>query len=122
MGVSAAVVGTVMMLARFIDAVTCADIISEKLNIPLDDLVDVFAEVPTADVVERSSFEQVSEKYLSYQQKHLAGEYIKAKHGEWRIHSDGYFPYCSHCCEEPQSGLLTKYCSNCGAEMKGAML
>ena len=40
------------MTARYIDAVICADIISQKLNIPLDDLVDIFAEVPTADVVE----------------------------------------------------------------------
>jgi predicted hydrocarbon binding protein len=39
-------------MARYIDAVQCADIISEKLNIPLGDLVDVFAEIPTADVVE----------------------------------------------------------------------
>ena len=39
-------------MARYIKAVECADIISKKLNIPLGDLVDVFAEVPTADVVE----------------------------------------------------------------------
>ena len=38
-------------MARHIDAVKTADIISEKLNIPLGDLVDVFAEIPTADVV-----------------------------------------------------------------------
>ena len=39
-------------MARYIDAVECADAISEKLNIPLGDLVDVFAEIPTADVEE----------------------------------------------------------------------
>lgn len=39
-------------MARYIDAVECADTISEKMNIPLGDLVDVFAEIPTADVVE----------------------------------------------------------------------
>lgn len=39
-------------MARHIDAVDCADKISEKFNIPLGDLVDVFAEIPTADVVE----------------------------------------------------------------------
>lgn len=42
----------VVRVARYIDAVQCADVISEKLNIPLGDLVDVFAEIPTADVVE----------------------------------------------------------------------
>lgn len=39
-------------MARYIDAVKSAEIISEKLNIPLGDLVDIFAEIPTADVVE----------------------------------------------------------------------
>ena len=39
-------------MARYINAVDCADIISERFNIPLDDLVDVLAEIPTADVAE----------------------------------------------------------------------
>ena len=39
-------------MARYIKAVDCAEIISEKLSIPLGDLVDVFSEIPTADVVE----------------------------------------------------------------------
>ena len=41
-------------------------------------------------------------------------------YGEWIICSDGYYPYCSVCHNEPQSGKLTKFCPNCGAEMKGA--
>ena len=44
-------------MARYIDAVECAEIISEKCNIPLGDLVDVFAEIPTADVVPKSEVE-----------------------------------------------------------------
>ena len=39
-------------MARYIDAVKTADVISERLNIPLGDLVDIFAEIPTADVEE----------------------------------------------------------------------
>lgn len=50
-------------MARYIDAVKSAEVVSEKLNIPLDDLVDVFAEIPTADVVE-------------------------VKHGEWELKSE----------------------------------
>lgn len=34
-------------------------------------------EMPAADVVERSSFEQVSQKYLKFQQKHLNGELVE---------------------------------------------
>lgn len=41
------------------------------------------------------------------------------RHGEWKINSDGYYPYCSECLEEPQGGKMTKYCPNCGAKMDG---
>ena len=44
---------------RYIDAVECAEIISEKLNIPLGDLVDIFAEIPTADVVPKTEVEKI---------------------------------------------------------------
>ena len=46
-------------MARYIKATECADIISEKFNIPLGDLVDVFAEIPTADVVPKSEVEEL---------------------------------------------------------------
>lgn len=39
-------------MARYIEAVKTAEIISEKLNIPLGDLVEIFAEIPSADVKE----------------------------------------------------------------------
>lgn len=41
-------------MARYIDAVECAEKISESFGIPLFDLVDVFAEIPTADVAPRA--------------------------------------------------------------------
>ena len=41
------------------------------------------------------------------------------KQAEWKINSDGYYPYCSCCGVEPESGKMTKFCSNCGAEMRG---
>ena len=39
------------------------------------------------------------------------------RHGRWIISSDGYYPYCSECKEEPKSGNMTKYCPNCGSKM-----
>ena len=39
--------------------------------------------------------------------------------GCWLINSDGYYPYCSICNNEPKSRLMTDYCPNCGAYMKG---
>ena len=41
-------------MTKYVKAVECAEKISEKLGIPLGDLVDVFAEIPAADVVPRA--------------------------------------------------------------------
>lgn len=38
---------------------------------------------------------------------------------KWEICSDGYYPYCSKCKKEPQGRIMTDYCPNCGAWMKG---
>ena len=56
-------------MARYIKAVECAEIISKKLNIPLGDLVDIFAEIPTADVVPKSEvareiFEEIEKCWI----------------------------------------------------------
>ena len=80
-------------MARLVEAVKCAEIISEKFNIPLADLVDVFAEIPTADVVE-------------------------VKRGKWLniIFTQRYI--CSLCGNEIYFGK-DKFCSECGAKMDG---
>jgi hypothetical protein len=44
---------------------------------------------------------------------------VEVKHGEWKISSDGYYPYCSECKNEPKNGKLTNYCPNCGSMMRG---
>ena len=85
-------------MAKLVEAVKCAEVISEKFNIPLADLVDVFAKIPAADIVE-------------------------VKHGEWKeiITHNGCTPdydcVCSLCGE---SGLpYENYCPNCGAKTDG---
>lgn len=40
------------------------------------------------------------------------------KIGHWIICSDGYYPYCSQCLNEPKNRIMTKYCGECGAKMK----
>jgi hypothetical protein len=35
----------------------------------------------------------------------------------WIISSDGYYPYCSECGEEPQDGEMAEFCPNCLAKM-----
>lgn len=49
--------------------------------------------------------------------KHMPSVTPKQKIGEWYINSDGYYPYCSECKEEPKNRKMTKYCPNCGAKM-----
>lgn len=41
-------------------------------------------------------------------------------YGKWEINTDGYYPYCSVCGEEPEHGKMSNYCPHCGAMMKGA--
>ena len=44
---------------------------------------------------------------------------IRPKTGQWLINSDGYYPYCSNCKNEPQGRVMTNYCLHCGANMEG---
>ena len=48
-----------------------------------------------------------------------AADVAEVVHGRWLINSDGYYPYCSVCKEEPKNGIMTHYCPNCGARMDG---
>lgn len=41
-------------------------------------------------------------------------------HAKWEIISDGYYPCCSHCKNEPENGVMSKYCPECGAKMATA--
>ena len=42
---------------------------------------------------------------------------VEVVHGHWIICSDGYYPYCSKCKQEPDGKNMTNYCPNCGAKM-----
>lgn len=97
-------------MSKYVNAAEAADKISKKLNIPMNKLVDIFAEIPRADVKE-------------------------VKHGKW-IDSDNDYTVakCSVCGEEfdavcpieyagkefwDEFENSAKYCSNCGAKMNG---
>lgn len=88
-------------MPRYIEAVKSAEIISEKLNIPLGDLIDVFAEIPTADVAE-------------------------VKHGHWIYEEDviGDTDTGQYRCSNCRAGDIhlkkidVPFCWKCGAKMK----
>lgn len=85
---------------KYIDAATAAETISDKLNIPLNDLCDIVAEIPSEDVQ-------------------------PVKHERWIY--QGYNTWlCSYCKEnliysetEIDRAEKQRYCSRCGARMDG---
>lgn len=92
-------------MARYIDAVNAAEIISDKLGIALSELVDVMATVPIADVHE-------------------------VRHGKWESTELMYENGCTRCSEckieyyvsdleEICGDTLPTYCPNCGARVDG---
>ena len=82
-------------MSKYINVLIAAEKISEKHNIPFSELVDTFAEIPSADVVE-------------------------VKRGEWKVdETHDYEPYCSLCGHEPIAGEKYNYCPDCGADMRG---
>jgi hypothetical protein len=97
----------VRITMKYIDAATAAEIISNKLNIPLSNLCDILAEIPSEDVQ-------------------------PVKHGKWifqnRNDEDGrYIYHCSECdfevrvfpCNLVPWQMHEKYCPGCGARMDG---
>ena len=83
----------VMIMAKYINAVTAAKTISFEMGIPLSDLVDCFACMPTADVE-------------------------PVKHGRW-IYGEYNIPHCSECGSEVMPNNISLFCPNCGAKMDG---
>lgn len=65
-----------------------------------------YIDEPGSDVAER--VENILKEMPSVQQKT----------GRWLVNSDGYYPYCSLCKNEPQGRIMTDYCPNCGADMR----
>lgn len=53
-----------------------------------------------------------------YEKGYQDGKLAAMKKGHWLINPDGYYPYCSLCKNEPQNRVMTKYCPNCGADMR----
>ena len=88
-------------MSKYVIAAECAEAISKKYNIPLYDLVDLFADIPAVDVAPKSEWKSG-----------------KTPNGQW-----GY--YCSICTASfvgENAEWIAKshdYCPNCGAKMKG---
>ena len=82
-------------------------------GLPEDKLKMYLATRKAIDALRRA--QPANEPLSIAQLKQMDGEPVR--HGRWLINSDGYYPYCSVCKEEPKSGIMTHYCPNCGAKM-----
>lgn len=83
-------------MGKYIAGVKAAETISEKTGIPLSDLVDIFAEIPAADVA-------------------------PVVHGRWgtgrfNLETGNYEEQCTRC-RNFSKEYGKPYCPNCGAKM-----
>ena len=60
----------------------------------------------------------VDKEFIEEELKRVSSIQPKQKTGQWLVNSDGYYPYCSICQNEPQGRIMTDYCPNCGAKME----
>lgn len=93
-------------MGKYIAGVKAAETISEKTGIPLSDLVDIFAEIPAADVAPV-----------------VHGWWVGVDSSYWRWTPSGgvSIPHTTYSCERCGRGTVVKthYCPNCGAKMDG---
>lgn len=78
------------------------------------------------EILKQKSLKMFNNYYKGYMQaiKDLIDECPAAdvepvRRGHWIINSDGYYPQCSECMNEPQGRVMTDWCPNCGAKMGG---
>ena len=91
---------------RYIDAYSLRDKVleSEKNN-------------PHTDGLARKTHNHEHEHFLKMIADTPTADIQEAVHAKWEISSDGYYPYCSNCKSEPENGVMSKYCPECGAIM-----
>ena len=68
--------------------------------------------------VDHEKYPDVKQKYRFQLVDNKSKNRVSAEKAKWEINSDGYYPYCSKCGNEPQNRVMTDFCPNCGCYMK----
>lgn len=87
---------------KYVDAATTAEKISDKFNISMAELVDVFAEIPAEDVQPVKHGRWISEKVRKTNWKGVEHDYFQPNS-------------CSVC--HTGFAVRSNFCPNCGARM-----
>jgi len=105
-------------MARYIKAVDCAEIISERFNINLDDLVDVFAEVLGEDIEKlHAENERLQKEILKYKEKAAKYKAERDKAAEdFYQYVQGGTELCAFCLHDDECVVPGE--SMCGATYK----
>ena len=73
--------------------------------------------IPHTDEDKQISFFGAVADFVAIVSEIPAADVAPVVHSKWEICSDGYYPYCKRCRNEPQGRVMTKFCPNCGAKM-----
>lgn len=91
----------------------------DGIYVPLHDRVKVGTMSAYKNLIPKEVFVEAYEKWISPAKYEPVKEApLHPDTPKWQICSDGYYPYCPICNEEPPSGNMTRYCPNCGTRLK----
>ena len=77
--------------------------------------------MPDKEYVEKDAVvAAVPTKYAAVIRSIPAADVSPVVRSRWEINCDGYYPYCMNCKKEPPGRVMTDFCPNCGADMRGA--
>ena len=87
---------------------------NDQIEKVIDDLIFIRAKLYNGIFGERATLALTNAISLLRELQSLKTE----KKAHWNINPDGYYPQCSNCGAEPESGKLEYICRTCGAVME----
>ena len=102
---------------KYINAATAAEIISDKLNIPLDDLCDIFEEIPSEDVQPAKHGEWIEKRTIYMKWIPNDDDNVNPDDVEPERMTEQKCSYCNRWTIKFTDHIKLNYCPLCGARM-----